>query len=419
MKTLFIAIAFLFSIACRADIKYVRFDRIDSTGKYHQRFQFLLDNLVYYDHWSQAWPYPVAKDSLINELKASLAIVEPLRADALESNLLLGEIAHYLYNLDQQMYYDTAEAYYLKAIKVADKDCRGHWFLGYFYAQADEIVKGAQHLETAREMVDSETPIEFWQEYAWGMLLADKPSHERMALDNFLHGGGSSLLAQTMDSSLRSNVRPADPDSVYTPKELWERDGAGVLDGFISRPLGIRLKVDSSWNMHVQGYKNRLSVFVMKPGTLTSAKGATIGYTIGMVVKVAGKEETLEQFMATMMKGSGTKDASFAFSGLYSHGMSYTYQDKGVYADRGGAHIHFIGIERDCPEYPGLALEQQEQTEELKGKPGELQFMKMNFVRNRFPGRIFYFFILDTCEDIYQVSWNTFRAMMAKQMVLD
>jgi hypothetical protein len=64
-------------------------------------------------------------------------------------------------------------------------------------------------------------------------------------------------------------------------------------------------------------------------------------------------------------------------------------------------------------------LEQQEQTEELKGKPGELQFMKMNFVRNRFPGRIFYFFILDTCEDIYKVSWNTFRAMMAKQMVLD
>jgi hypothetical protein len=74
----------------------------------------------------------------------------------------------------------------------------------------------------------------------------------------------------------------------------------------------------------------------MKPGTLTSAKGATIGYTIGMVVKVAGKEETLEQFMATMMKGSGTKDASFAFSGLYSHGMSYTYQDKVVYADRTG-----------------------------------------------------------------------------------
>src|SRR5580692_4852868 len=102
----------------RADVKFVNFRKIDPEGRLKAHEQFLVDNLVYYDHWSPDWIYDIAKDSLIGELKTCLRLYEPLKTDEFERCLLLGEVAHYLYNLDQKIYYDTAEAFYLKAIKV-------------------------------------------------------------------------------------------------------------------------------------------------------------------------------------------------------------------------------------------------------------------------------------------------------------
>src|SRR5580658_6756867 len=88
---------------CRADVKFVNFRKIDPSGQFNAHERFLLDNLAYYDHWSPDWGvYDISKDSLIWELKACLRVYQPLRTDEFERFLLLGEVAHYLYNLDQK-----------------------------------------------------------------------------------------------------------------------------------------------------------------------------------------------------------------------------------------------------------------------------------------------------------------------------
>jgi hypothetical protein len=66
-----------------------------------------------------------------------------------------------------------------------------------------------------------------------------------------------------------------------------------------------------------------------------------------------------------------------------------------------------------------MALEEQGQAQELKGKAGVVNFFTIGSSRSRFPGRIFYFFILDTCEDIHEESWNIFRTLVTKQMAID
>ena len=86
-------------------------------------------------------------------------------------------------------------------------------------------------------------------------------------------------------------------------------------------------------------------------------------------------------------------------------------RSKDTYADRGGAHIHFIGIERGCPPYPGLDLE--EDAGDVKGEPGKIEFLKLGMTRTRFPDRIFYLFVLDTCEDIHEGSWSAFQQVFA------
>ena len=413
-----IFLCLLARVECRADVKFVDFKKIDPSGQYRSQQKFLVDNLVYYDHWSPDWIYDISKDSLIQTLKDCEALFAPLKANVYETDLLLGEIAHYLYNLSQESYYDIAEGYYLKAIALDANDCRGYWFLGYHYAMSNEVRKGVLWFNKAIKRVNDGTGNEFWQEYAFAMMLAGMPSHCQYGLDNFKREGGSSTLAKIMDSTIRAKNIPADPDLSYSARVLWHSKPKGKKVLFLSRPLGIKFEADSSWKMQINGFAKRLAAVSMEPPVVISSKGARIGYSMALVARAAEEGEKLKDFMASMMKMAGTKDVVFPFADIYPGGLSYTLQDKGIYSDRGGAHIHYIGIERPASSYPGLALEDEDETEELKGEPGKLSFYGVDLTRTRFTGRIFYFLILDTCEDIHEESWTTFRRLI-KEMKLD
>jgi hypothetical protein len=404
----------------RADVKFLDFKKIDPSGQYAVHQRFLLDNLVYYDHWSPDWVYDISKDSLIRELERCLNLYAPLRTDAFERCLLLGEVAHYLYNLDQKTYYDTAEAYYKQAIGINGKDCRGYWFLGYAYATSDETAKALDAFRTALSLVDDKTGVDFWQEYAFTMEIAGMPFHCLYALNRYKRGGGSSLLSTVMDSTVRSSCMPADPDISYRNAALWEMQRHGRLVELRSYPFGIKLKVDSSWELQTNGYAKRVTGMGIKPPLLTARTGKQIGFTIAMVIKVPENGERLEDFMASMMKKlNGVRDNPFPFAKEFPNGISYSYNDDGLYTDRGGARIRFIGIERPVPAYPGLLLEEDGVPIDADAEPGKLNFFKMGLVRSRFQERIFYLFVLDTCEDIREESWKAFQQLMTRQLVLE
>ena len=237
--------------ATRADIKFVNFGKIDPSGHFTGQFKLLVDHLPYYDHFSPDWVYDIPKDSLVRQLKTGLVLFAGGSGDELETDLLLGELAHYLYNLDQQEYHDTAETYFLKAIRVDGKDCRAYWFLGYHYASSNEIVKGVRSFEKARKLVSDATPGEFWQEYAFAMMLGSMPSHCRYALDEYKRSGGKSQLFQVMDSTLRSKTIQADADSAYSDRDLWESFPSGAGVSMVSRALGLSLFVVSTVSLKV------------------------------------------------------------------------------------------------------------------------------------------------------------------------
>jgi hypothetical protein len=404
---------------CRADVKFVNFRKIDPDGRFRAQEQFLLDNLGYYDHWSPDWVYDVAKDSLIGELKTCLRDYERLKTDEFERCLLLGEIAHYLYNFDQRPYYDTAEAFYKEAIRVNSGDCRGYWFLGYAYATSDDIGKGLAAFRQALKLVNDQTGVDFWQEYAFTMEVAGMPFHCQYALDKYKRGGGSSLLSHIMDSTVRSKCRLTDPDISYSSNALWEKQHHGPLVQYQSYPLGVRLEVDSSWDLESKGYANRTTALIIKPPRLSARNGKQIGYTMVLMVKVPEKGERLEDFLATtMQKLSWVRDTVFPFARQFPGGISYSFSDNSIYSEVGGARFRIVGIERPVPAHPGLALEDNMAPVEMGGEPGKLNFFELGLIRVRFPERIFYIFLLDTCDDIREESWKGFEGMM-KQVVLD
>ncbi len=405
---------------CQADVKFVDFNKIDPTGQFRAQEQFLLEHLAYYDHWAPKWVYDVAKDSLVAELKTCLQVYEPLKTDEFERCLLLGEVAHYLYNLDQQAYYDTAEAFYLKAIKVNDKECRGYWFLGFAYATSAEIKKALPAFRQALKLVNDQTGVDFWQEYAFTMELAGMPFHCRYGLDQYKLRGGNSRLSKMMDSTVHSKCVPADADISYRANVLWQAQKRGARVQFLSYPLGIRLEIDSNWHLEVKGYAKRITGWGIQPPVLTSRNGKQIGYSIALVIKVPDSGEQLEDFMHLMMKKTpGVPDSVFPFAKEYPNGISYSFNDSSLYADRGGARMRFIGIERPVPANPGLALEEDEDPIKINGELGKLNIFTPGLVRSRLPARIFYLFLLDTCEDIREESWKGFQQLITRQLVLD
>ena len=399
------------------DVKFVDFHKVDPTGLYAAQKEFLLDNLVYYDHWSPNWGYEVSKDSLIQGLKSCLSLFGPLRNNEHEVDLLLGEIGHYLYNLDQESYYDTAEAYYRKAITTDPTDLRGYWFMGYAYSQSAEIPKGVSELDTALSLANQDTPADFWQEYAFTMITAGMPSHSRYALDKFLLKGGGTDLGHRMDSTLRKTMIPADVDSTYEVRELWNSLGSGSHPTFLSRPLGMRITLDSDWNVEMHPLRNRTSAVVIKPDIATSPSGKQIGYTIGIIIQVAGKGQTLQDFVAKFLQPGEHPDTTWALTKQYPVSVCLRIKDNSVYQDRGGGRFTMLGIERDCPRYPGLALE--DRPEPLPGTPGQMSYFIPGLIRTRATQKLYYLVLLDTCGDIEDTSLKTFRDLVEKRLLIE
>ena len=409
MKSAFLTSLLLLQFfLCSADIKYVDFHKIDPDGQYARQQSFLIENLPYIEFWVQDWTFDVSKDSLVRELKYCLKSYALLKKDSLEVNLLEGEIAHFLYNLNQDAYWDTAEAHYKAAISIQKEDIRGYWFLGNHYAQSNDPSKAIPTFEMARQKVGSETPSDFWKEYAFAMLRAGMPSHCSYALDQYASKGGRGKLSDAMEAIMGRNGILSNPDSAYNKNVLWSGARMGPKIRYTSRLLGIRLLADSEWTVQISDFANRQAYVTFQPETIEGKLGKRIGFSMLLLVKVPKPGETLDVFVESLMKKTmGTRDTNSVVIDRYPESVSYTFQSKEVYADKGGAHMHFIGIERSAPAFPGMALETE---------PSQLG---QNPFRNRFQGRLFYFFLLDTCEDIHTASWKTFMELLKDELVIE
>ncbi len=206
-----------------------------------------------------------------------------------------------------------------------------------------------------------------------------------------------------------------DPTQKHKNKEIWD---AFKEDNyrFVARPLGIRLSVDSTWKIQVSDYDQRRSAFIVSPPAIMDKSGQNIGYTLFTMIKVAEEGETFESFMEKISAKYSQKKKAELSTG-FGKLQGYEVTDQNVYADKGGAHVHIMGIERNQPEVPGLLLEQPVS---FKSKtPGQFAFYRSNPVKGRFEGKIFYVFILDSCEDIYAQSFASYKLYLDTNVVVE
>lgn len=399
-----------------ANIDHINMDKISTEATQIKHFNFIKDHKKYYDRWTQNWTHDQPKASLITALKDAYTSFSAIPQQNTELQLLLGDISHYLYNMEVSETFQLAVKNYELAIKSSPEDVRGYWFLGYHFGLANVIPKAIDQFALAQKMQLGVHAGGFWNDYAYVSTVAGMPSTTVYAMKKAkLAFGKPGAFENEFGPQTRAHFTEIQPDQQYKNIEIWDAL-KGEIVSFISRPLGVKLLLDSTWRVNIPDYKNRQGVFVITPPTLKNKEGKDIGYTMLLMLKVAGEGEQLSSYVEKLVGKYPTRQ-KISFSNKYDQMIAYEIKDKNMYPHLGGGHLYTVGIERDNPEDPGLLLEQPVVLP-MKAN-GQMTYARANQSQNRFPGKIFYVFLLDSCEDIHEQSLETFRSFLEKQLIIE
>ena len=404
------------TVCAFANVNFIDISKATGDSKFVREFSYLKDNKQFFDHWTNKWEYEKSKVEFITKLREIYSTFSSIPTKNQELYLLLGDISHYLYNLEDNAFDSLAVKNYNLAIKENALDYRNHWFLGFHYALSNLPIKAIENLLAAEKLLPAKQPAEFWNDYAEATALVNMPSHCIYAMDKVISITGLSGAFETqIGEPIIKRLIDLNKSTSYKKEEIWAFDKKDKVS-FTSRPLGAKIIVDSIWNVSIYDYENYRSAFIINPPELRNPKEKKIGYSILVMFQVVSDEEKLDDLLNKLVAKYADKK-KIEFTDKYAKVIAYEIKDKSIYCNMGGGHIYTIGIEREMPLYPGLLFETP--FEIPAGKNRELSYYKAANFNNRFKSKIFYTVILDTCEDIHEQSYSVFKNLFDNQIIFE
>jgi tetratricopeptide (TPR) repeat protein len=390
------------------NIHAIDFSKVHYPAQLQDKIDFLKNNEQLYDHWFPNWSSSIPKTDVVAQLKAIYSGLDNVTAKTIETWLLLGDVAHYLYNLDEQDYYDKAVTNYQQARSLAPNDYRGYWFVAHHYSLAAEPVLAIEAFQQAVQILPAHPSFLFWNDYAGACMLAGMYGTARYVAHqaSIMQGFTSPIEAEIIKISGKS-MRPPPVDTTLSDKEVWNLLGKSGRNLTVnSWVMGTQFAVDSTWNLQLGGYSKHLTYAVVIPDKITSKKGVEIGFSFLVMAKVADENESLQQFLDNFtQKSADRKPITLPFSKT-NNGLAYETKDPSIYSNIGGAHGYAIAVERDMPEFPGLKLDKP--SSPPKGEPGKVHYFVAQQKEGRIKAKLFYLIIFDSCEDIHDESLKVF-----------
>jgi tetratricopeptide (TPR) repeat protein len=417
MRNTILLLLILLSTNLYGNINYIHTDSIPNSDVYTDQIDYIKTYVQYFDHWSQDWDYPIEKSTLIEELQNSYNIFSRLDSQNVEVNYLLGDISHYLYNLEDSKGFENAVKHYEKGITLAPTDFRGYWFLANHYALSNMAEKSIHNFKKALKYLPTAVPADFWTDYATAASIANMPTNCLFAMEQAkLILGEPSYFEKQLGQTVRDRIKAVKSDSTYKKEDLWQVIQKEPLP-FISRQLGIKVLIDSSWYIDVMDYKNNAAAFIITPPAIKNKNGIEITYTIALIFRVAKKGDDFDAWIKSMFTKDCKVDIYPEFS-KYKDMISMELKDSKLYPEYGGGHLHLLGIERQKPFYSGLLIEEPMKFPEEQ-EEGKTVFYQPVPSYDRFEGTILYAIMLDTCEDIYPEAFAVFKDFFERRLVIE
>jgi len=243
------------------------------------------------------------------------------------------------------------------------------------------------------------------------------PSHSIYAMDkakDILKEPG--YFEAQLGQTIRKRIIPVDRDSSYSYNRIWNASVSDYIT-FICRPLGLKIAVDSTWNINLYPYQKNQSVITIVPPAIKNKNGREITYTIALIIKAEQKGDKLETFINNFISRY-PESTKINFSDKYKDMIAFDLKDKNIYKEIGGGHMNMLGIKRERPPFPGLKLEEPISIPK-DGKPGEMTYYRAGNSLDRFAGTLYYAIMLDACEDIYPQAFKVFKDMFISQIIIE
>lgn len=396
-----------------ANINYIDFTKIKFSKKILPQVDFLRHNDSLYDQWVHDWNYDIPQKKVIETLTSLYKEVDKMPEKNLETELLLGDIGHYIYNLNIEAFYQKAEDHYLLAKNIAPDDYRVYWFLGNHYALSDNVASAVQEFRVAMQYLPKPTvSYLFWADYARACSYANMPGTAYYASNMASKIAGRRIfLEDQIMSTNRTALKSVHSDTVVDGKEMWLVNGKqGKKLLFFNRLLGTRLLADSTWELQISDFRNWFSYISFKPQPATGKNGEKIGYSILFLTQVPEKRQTLQRFLDSLTAKSTKKTRiNFEVGGI-KNCIGYEIKDPDIYPQFGGSHSYAIAIQRDQPAFPGMLLETP--LELQAGSKNDVTYYLSPARFTRINTRLYYYILLNSCESIHDESLAVFKELI-------
>ncbi|MBL4655843.1 MAG: hypothetical protein JKY33_08480 [Bacteroidia bacterium] len=412
-RILSLAFGLLFFQTTFPNINSIDFSKVKFTTEVKDDLDFIINNQTWFNHWSPTWIYDEPKNKCLKRLKSVAGVCK--KAKSYEEYLLKGVIAHFRYNLADENQFKVSVKAYREAIKINPTEFRAYWYLGNHFAHSAVQDSSVKYFLIAESMGNDITDSEFWEEYAFAFQLANMPSHciYGMEKSNAILGE-LGYFDQVLGKTVRDRLVVPDPSAKYEVEDLWSYQEEGEMSTFISRALGLKFSVDSTWNLNFGKYTNRTSYIMITPNAETNNEGREVTYSILVMMHNPEEGETIDGYSSKMVGKYPDKKSHDQFNSMNPN-LSYEIKDTSMYTDLGGGHLQFMGITKNYPKYPGLELEIPVKIPE--GKKKKLAYYRLNSTFNRFEGDIFYVVMLDTYEDIYEKSLKVYEVFLENLII--
>jgi tetratricopeptide (TPR) repeat protein len=412
-RTTFFISVFVLQGLLFANTGFIDLSKISRESKLVSAFKYINDHRPYFDHWTHDWTYDKPKNELAKKLRSYYTLFEENGGKTEECFLLLGDIAHYLYNLEDSAYYRLAVKNYQAALQI-NQSFRGFWFLANHYALANQPVEGMDCFEKAKALLPAQQPAEFWNNYARAAMFAGMPSHCLYAMNEVRRITGAMGEFETQQGhTVYANMRGMDRMGTYDKNELWQIEPGGTAT-LTSRPLGTQIQLDTTWHFNCFEYGAGGSAIIINPPRLKNKAGREIGYSIAVMFRAGEENEQIEDYIARLMPRLSVRNR-IEHKLKYEKAIAYELIDKTLYEDRGGGHMRLIVVERGRPQYPGWLFERPRVMAKEKG----LSYYTPQPINDRFKGKYFYAIMLDTCEDIYEGSLAAFNKFVEQGLLIE
>ncbi|MBK8722941.1 MAG: hypothetical protein IPL95_11915 [Saprospiraceae bacterium] len=412
---IYVFFSITFIVNSSGNINFIDFAKVSNDSILLVEFGKIKGNQHFYDHWSPKWKYDLPKQNFSKALQTFFTAIASITNKSTESYLLLGDIAHYLYNLDEDDYFNEAVKYYNLAIENNASDYRNYWFLGNHFAQSNEPILAIENFSKSKKLVPNDKPIEFWNDFAFAAYVTNMPTTCRFAMDmSKTLGGKQSAFDKQFGNINDKRIVKSNSKKFYLKSEIWEINKKEMVT-FTSRPLGAKITINPNWRINVLDYVDNQSAFIIHPPSMKLKEGKEIGYSIAIMFKSAKDKDNLADYLSSFVSSIENK-SNISFSDKYENMIAYEIIDKTKYSDQGGGHMYVIGIERMYPKYPGLLLEEPYSIPENANKMNNYKAIEN---KDRFSGKIFYALILDSSEAINEQSLKQFKTFFNEQLIIE